>query len=311
MDMPPQINETAVDQNTTVLNTPIQYNISNLFMKHPLLSGPLSYEVTLENGDALPSWIHFDNLASTVNIETDSIQSANITVTASNGRLTKSSQTLEVRIYNTAPVVAHPLSDISWYENISFSQNFDLSNVFEDNDPNHHVSFSVEKWPSFATWSVVLNNLSVSGIADSSFIAQINEVSIKGNDGYDSVIDTFKINVVENYAPIPSSSMISSILWYEDIPCSTTIPAFTDTEGDTITYSMALNNGSSLDSTWMSFSPASRILNLSPNSTTSSPVILKFIAEDEFNIPTEVVITVTIKHRPQDNPSISLSGNYL
>ena len=152
------------------------------------------------------------------------------------------------------------------------------------------------------------NILSVSGKAHISSVGVLNEVSIKAYDGYDSTFDTFKINVIENYAPTPSSSMISSIVCYEYIFISKTIPAFTDTEGDAITYSMTMNDGSSLDSSWMSFSSSDRILSLSPDSTTLSPVIVKFIGEDAFNVPTESIITITIKHPPQDNPSICISG---
>jgi len=67
---------------------------------------------------------------------------------------------------------------------------------------------------------------------------------------------------------------------------------------------MTMNDDTALDSSWISFNPISLILSLTPTSVQSSPTIVKLIAEDAYNDPTESLITITIKFKPKDNPSV-------
>ena len=110
--------------------------------------------------------------------------------------------------------------------------------------------------------------------------------------------------ITENYAP--SAPSLSAYTAKEDLPASTTLPAFTDAEGDTITYRVEQSDYSALDTSWIEFDATTRVLNYTvPANLGSGTVTLKYIATDNHNPDSEATVTLNIKYKPKDNPAVT------
>lgn len=77
----PVINETATDQSTTVLNTAISYNVTNMFANPAGVSSTLTFFATLNDDSILPSWINFQSLTKIFTINTSQVRSAVVKIT--------------------------------------------------------------------------------------------------------------------------------------------------------------------------------------------------------------------------------------
>lgn len=77
----PVVNETAVNQTTTALNTAISYNVTNLFANPAGVTAPLTFSATLNDDSILPSWIHFQPLTKIFTIDTSQVRTAVVKVT--------------------------------------------------------------------------------------------------------------------------------------------------------------------------------------------------------------------------------------
>ena len=130
--------QTAIDQTRTALADSILYNISNFYSNPSGFSVPITYTVTLDDDTPLPSWISFNSLAKVIVISTDNKQNAVVKVTASNTQDTQS-QTFEANIINTPPTLEDPFGSMTKYENISFTEIYDLVPMFSESDPNQSI----------------------------------------------------------------------------------------------------------------------------------------------------------------------------
>ena len=130
--------QTAVDQTTTALANSISYNISNFYSNNAGFSGPITYTVTLDDDTPLPSWISFNSITKIITISTNNKQNAIVKVKASNTQDTQS-QTFEANIINTPPTLEDPFGSITRYENISFTELYDLVPMFSESNPNQSI----------------------------------------------------------------------------------------------------------------------------------------------------------------------------
>jgi hypothetical protein len=122
-------NETASDQNSTVLNSSFEYDVNNLFESNDA-SSALTFSATLEGGGALPAWIVL-NPNNTFTIDPSTIADKNVTVKATNTHTLFEEQTFNVKINNTTPVLdaMNPLGSISKEDNITFTWTRDLTGL--------------------------------------------------------------------------------------------------------------------------------------------------------------------------------------
>jgi hypothetical protein len=112
------------------------------------------------------------------------------------------------------------------------------------------------------------------------------------------------IEITENYAP--SAPPLTAYTVKEGLSESITLPAFTDTESDTIDYRVEQNDYSALDTTWIEFDSSTRILNHTvPANLGTGTVNLKYIATDNHNPDSETTVTLNIKYKPRDNPAVT------
>ena len=90
-----------------------------------------------------------------------------------------------------------------------------------------------------------------------------------------------------------------------------TVPSFTDPENDPITYSVTFQNGSALDSSWISFDSSTLILSYTPPDDIAL-YQLKVIAQDQYNTPTEETIDLNVDLKPRINDSVNpVSGTFI
>ena len=140
----------AQQQNTTALNSNIIYNIKSLFKNYNNTAWTMQTPKQT-NGLALPSWITFDG--TNLNISTTTVANIQLLITAVGYYNLTTSQTFNVTITNTAPIIIGSLGSVSIYENKTSIINKTMSTVFREDDPNQSLSYTISSIPSFLTYT--------------------------------------------------------------------------------------------------------------------------------------------------------------
>jgi hypothetical protein len=106
--------------------------------------------------------------------------------------------------------------------------------------------------------------------------------------------------------PIADQTSAEDAAWSYRVPAGT----FSDLDGDTLTYSATLGDGSVLPA-WLTFNAATRIFSGTPPLNFNGDIILKVAAADRTTSVSDIfVLTVT----PIDDPligSLGISGSQL
>jgi hypothetical protein len=306
----PVINDTTVDQTATINDPDILYDVNTAFKEYSISA--LTFTATLQNGSALPAWISFNDIKNVFSISTATISEAMVIITAENHNSLTKSQTFKAQITHSSPVINNDPADISKWENITFSHDIDLSDVFTDQDPSQTLTFSVPYKPTWLTESWTGDIVTLSANAPYSDIGDHN-VILKATNSYDFAVCNLTITIQENDPPAAPTTLQTTINSLEGINASTTFAAFTDTESNAVTYSMTYNDGTTpINLTWITFDPTTRVLNYLPTASQSTPQIFKFIATDNHNPEVSEDITFTINYAPKDNPAvISRTRNFI
>ena len=301
----PAINDTVVNQTTTALNTSISYNVSTTFKNLAGFSSPLTYSATLSDGNNLPSWIVFDTATKIFTITTAAVQTATVQLICKNNLGNNRTQEFTVSITNNQPSIASSMGTVTHEENRTYTETFNLTQVFQETDPNQVLTYSVSSSPAFVTASIsAANVLTVTGTPSYSDIGGTHRVQILASDSFSSRLDILTIVVIENYPPAQPTGLQTSITGYEDAQNSTVLLSFTDTESNGISYSVVNSNGSPLNTSWITFDHATRNLTYTPYGSLTSPMTFTLSVSDAYNTPVNVTITMTIKFKPKDNPAV-------
>jgi len=143
-------------------------------------------------------------------------------------------------------------------------------------------------------------------------IPENNRVQIAASDGFDKTINILTINVIENEPPTVPNPYITTRTAFEGTNSTVVYPEFDDTENDPVTYSMTYDDGSPINSSWITFNPLNRALRYYPQGSETSPLTLVMHASDPYNPPTVATTTMIIRFKPKDNPSIvSRTGEFV
>lgn len=135
---------------------------------------------------------------------------------------------------------------------------------------------------------------------------------VTANDTFTTVSDTLTITINENHPPEKPSTFKHVFNISEGIAGTHTLVAFTDAENDPITYAMTNQDGSALDSTWISFDSTTRQVTYNATSSLTSPTFLKLIVSDPYNDPVTATLRVNINFAPINNTSvIQRTGEFL
>lgn len=94
---------------------------------------------------------------------------------------------------------------------------------------------------------------------------------------------------------------------------SVILDPFTDTEGDVISYTLEFNNGTALDTSWVTFVPSTRNLTYTPPSNISSIVELKIAADDGLNTAVTDTFNIITDFIPKINTAVAsnLYGEFI
>jgi Ca2+-binding RTX toxin-like protein len=228
----------------------------------------LALSATLADGSALPAWLSFDaatgGFSGTPPLNFNG--NVDVKVSASDGELEASGTfTLAITPINDAPLLSNALADVASLEDQQV--NFTLpADAFSDVDGDDLVMSAKlatgEALPSWLAFNAVAG--SFSGTPPANFNGTISVV-VTASDGEMSVSDSFDINITSvNDAPIVAVSP-SNQTSLEDQSFNILMPegTFTDVDGDTLTYSANMADGSGLPA-WLTINTATGALSGTP-----------------------------------------------
>ncbi|HEV2746562.1 MAG TPA: putative Ig domain-containing protein, partial [Allosphingosinicella sp.] len=244
----------------------------------------LSYSATLANGSPLPSWLAFDAGTRTFSgtPPADFNGTVALKVIASDGALT-ASDTFDLIIdpVGDPPVLANAIADHESEENAAVSYQVPADAFFDADGDELSYSATLADGSALPGWlSFDAGTRTFSGTPPTDFNGTL-ELKVTAADGAASVFDTFDL-VIEpvNTAPVLAEA-IADHHSDEDAAVSYQVPAdaFSDADGDTLSYSATLANGSALPS-WLSFDAGTRTFSGTPPANFNGTLALKVTASD-------------------------------
>jgi Ca2+-binding RTX toxin-like protein len=279
----------------------------------------LSYTVTLDNGNQLPSWLNFDANTRTISgtpINSD-VGSIALKVIATDLAGATVSQNFNLTVENTndAPTVSVATASQSATEGTTFSYAI-LADAFADVDVGDTLSYTVtlDNGNPLPSWlSFDINTRTISGMPTNSEVGSIAIKVIATDIAGASASKNFDLTVTNiNDAPIVAAAIAAQTA-LEDSSFTFTIPvnAFTDIDaGDTLTYSATLADGSALPS-WLSFDATTRTYSGTPTNSEVGLLNLKVTATDNAGANISQIFNLTVQNT-NDAPNIgTILGNPL
>lgn len=228
-------------------------------------AGPITYTATLANGAALPAWLVFDAATGqfTGTPPAGPGQRLAITVTATDlsGSSVTDSFSLTIRegAPNTPPVVATPIADQTVAEEEGFTFTIPPGTFLDPDGDAIALTATLAggaPLPAWLTFNAATRTFS--GTPDDPQVGTLS-IEVRASDGSGSVADVFvltvtPVNDVPVVAlPIPDGVATQGVAFGFVVAAT----AFTDVDGDTLTYAATLANGDPLPS-WLVFDPATR-----------------------------------------------------
>lgn len=213
----------------------------------------LTVTAALSDGSPLPDWLTFDGIAFSGTVPDDFAGDLEITVTASDGSLSTTDTFLvTVEGGNDLPIVINPIADQVSDEDQPV--NFVVpADTFEDADGDTlTLTARLADGNELPLW-LTFDGSAFTGTPPTDFNGMLS-IEVTASDAEGGVTDTFVLNIAPvNDAPtivVPVPNQTSD----EDAFVSFDIPAgsFADVEGDTLTITAALSDGSALPS-WLAF----------------------------------------------------------
>ncbi|MFZ3086872.1 MAG: putative Ig domain-containing protein [Methylotenera sp.] len=233
----------------------------------------LTYSATLENGQALPSWLQFNASARTFSgmVPAGQLVPTQILVTARDKQSATTSDVfaIAVDLTNQSPIVASPLVAQITLEDQLYSYTIPTG-TFVDPDSSSALIYSASladgsELPSWLTFNA--ETATFSGQPGNNEVGVIQmRVTATDSQG-ESMADYFQMTVQNvNDAPIAVGT-VPVQLATEDSTFSFVLPetAFADMDaGDVLTYSVTLSDGSPLPD-WLGFDTTTRTFTGAPS----------------------------------------------
>jgi len=242
----------------------------------------LTYSATLADGNALPSWLSFDATTRTFSGTPTGhdFVDLSVKVTASDGLGGTVSDVFALSV-NVDPRVASALVDQSASEGTAFSYTVPAS-AFTDADGDALTySATLADGSALPSWlSFDPDSRTFSGTPTGRDFVDLS-VKVTASDGLGGTVsDVFALSV--NVDPRVASALVDQSA-SEGTAFSYTVPAsaFTDADGDALTYSATLADGSALPS-WLSFDATTRSFSGTPDRADTGDLSIKITASDGF-----------------------------
>ncbi|GKW14413.1 hypothetical protein PEC301937_03630 [Pectobacterium carotovorum subsp. carotovorum] len=268
----------------------------------------LTLSATLADGSPLPAWLSFNPATGTFSGTPGNgdVGSLSIKITATDPSSTAISTTfgLTVTNVNDAPVVSGTLPPQSVAQDGGFSFTVPASTFTDPDGDILTLSATLADGSPLPAW--LSFNPATGTFSGTPGNGDVGSLSIKltANDGDTSVSTTFALTVTNtNDAPVVSGTLPPQSVT-QDGSFSFTVPAgtFTDPDGDTLTLSATLANGSPLPA-WLSFNPATGTFSGTPGNGDVGSLSIKLTANDgDTSVSTTFALTVT---NTNDAPVVS------
>jgi subtilase family serine protease len=262
----------------------------------------LTYTATLENGDALPTWLTFDAATRTFSgtPANNDVTALSIKVTATDNSASSVDDifTLTVANTNDAPILGVAIANQTATEDTAFS--FQIpGNTFSDIDAGDILAYSatLENGSALPTWlSFDTATRTFNGTPANNDVAALSiKVTATDNSG-SSINDIFSLTVANtNDAPILGSAIANQTAT-EDTAFTFTIPenTFADVDaGDSLTYTATLENGDGLP-TWLTFDTATRTFSGTPANNDVATLGIKVTATDNSSSSVNDTFSLTV-----------------
>jgi hypothetical protein len=234
----------------------------------------LTYSATLANGSALPSWLSFNAANGTFTGTPSQAGIFSISVTANDGNGGIVSDSFDLKV-NTLPTLAQAITDQT--ANAGQSYSFILpASTFSDADGNS-LTYSTSNLPSWLSF-----NAATRTFTGTPSQAGTSSITVTANDGNGGIVsDSFDLMVNTPPALVQAIADQSARV---DNSYNYTLPAntFSDGNGNILSYSATLADGSSLPS-WLSFDSATRTISGQPTSTDIGRLAIRVTATDGYS----------------------------
>lgn len=260
----------------------------------------LALSATLADGSALPAWLTFNaathTFSGTPGNADVGVISIKLTATDPGNASASTTFSLFVVNVNDAPAVsiAIPAQSVTENANLSFTV---PAGTFTDPDGDILTLSATladgSALPAWLTFNAATKTFS--GTPGNSDVGSIS-IKVTASDGDASVSTTFTLNVVlANDAP-QVSGVVPPQSVAQDGSFSLLIPPglFIDPDGDTLTLSATLADGSALPA-WLTFNPVTRTFSGTPGNADVGNLSIKITAIDPGNasVSTTFALTVT------------------
>ncbi|MEI7126617.1 putative Ig domain-containing protein [Pectobacterium versatile] len=270
----------------------------------------LTLSATLADGTALPAWLSFNPATGTFSgtPANGDVGSLTIKVTATDGSNASVSTTfgLTVTNVNDAPVVATPIPAQSVAQDGSLSFTVPAGTFTDPDGDTLTLSATLADGTALPAW--LSFNPATSTFSGTPANGDVGSLTIKvtATDGSNaSVSTTFGLTVTNvNDAPVVSGTIAAQSI-AQGGSLSVTVPAgtFTDPDGDTLTLSATLADGTALPS-WLSFNPATGTFSGTPANGDVGSLTIKVTATDGSNASVSTTFGLTVTN-VNDAPVVS------
>ncbi|WP_323662314.1 putative Ig domain-containing protein, partial [Pectobacterium versatile] len=270
----------------------------------------LTLSATLADGTALPAWLSFNPATGTFSgtPANGDVGSLTIKVTATDGSNASVSTTfgLTVTNVNDAPVVATPIPAQSVAQDGSLSFTVPAGTFTDPDGDTLTLSATLADGTALPAW--LSFNPATGTFSGTPANGDVGSLTIKvtATDGSNaSVSTTFGLTVTNvNDAPVVSGTIAAQSI-AQGGSLSVTVPAgtFTDPDGDTLTLSATLADGTALPS-WLSFNPATGTFSGTPANGDVGSLTIKVTATDGSNASVSTTFGLTVTN-VNDAPVVS------
>ena len=239
----------------------------------------LTYTAALSDGTTLPAWLSFAAATRTFTgtpLEADTPAALTVRITASDGARSASADfTLTVSEANDAPTAGDDTATVAEGGTVAIAASTLLAN---DSDPENDT-LTVTAVSGAVNGTVSLSSATAAYVHDGSETTT-GSFTYTVSDGSATDTGTVSITVsAVNDAPVAPS--IPNQTAAEATAFTYQAPAFTDPEGDSLTYAAALSDGTALP-TWLSFAAATRTFTGTPQEAdTPATLTIRITATDD------------------------------
>ncbi|QQG29050.1 tandem-95 repeat protein [Pectobacterium carotovorum] len=270
----------------------------------------LTLSATLADGTALPAWLSFNPATGTFSgtPANGDVGSLTIKVTATDGSNASVSTTfgLTVTNVNDAPVVATPIPAQSVAQDGSLNVTVPAGTFTDPDGDPLTLSATLADGTALPSWlSFNPATGTFSGTPASGDIGNLT-IKVTATDGSSaSVSTTFSLTVTNvNEAPVVSGTIAAQSI-AQGGNLNVTVPAgtFTDPDGDTLTLSATLADGTALPA-WLSFNPATGTFSGTPANGDVGSLTIKVTATDGSNASVSTTFGLTVTN-VNDAPVVS------